>query len=268
MRIPRLTLLTTVLLALGLCNAASGSQSLTLHTRFAPDRLGASTTVYFGFEIHAAGGRPSPATSIDLYLPAGLGIASNSLGLERCDPAVLAEDGPGGCSPDSLVGHGTGLGLVPATPYDIYEQSTVTALLASSSSGSGSGSGGGQLELLFYIEAFAPVSAQLVLPGVLETDTGRFGGELDTAIPLVPTWPGGPDVSLVRFTSSFGPAGLTYHLRRHGKLIRYHPRGMTVPTTCPPGGFPFTATVTFADATTATANSTAPCPAKAFTGKT
>lgn len=247
-----LTVLTTVLLALCLSGEARGSEILTLHTSFAPDRLGASTTVYFGFEIHATGGRPSPATSLDLYLPGGLGLATSSLGLERCNPAVLSEDGPGGCSPDSLVGHGTALGLIPARPYDIDEQATVTALLASSTSG--------RLELLFYTEAFTPVSARLVLPGVLETHTGELGGQLDTAIPLVPTWPGGPDVSLVRFTSSFGPAGLTYHLRRHGKLIRYHPRGMTVPAACPRGGFPFTADVTFADASTATAHSTAPCP--------
>jgi hypothetical protein len=261
MRTPILTVLAaTVLLTLCLSSAAArGSESLTLHTRFAPDRLGVSTTVYFSFEIQATSDRPSPATSLDLYLPGGVGLATSSLGLERCEQAVLSEQGPGGCPPNSLVGYGTALGLVPAVPYDVDEQATVTALLA--------GSGGGQLELLFYTEASTPVSAQLVLPSRLETEGGRFGGRLDTAIPLIPTWPGGPDVSLVQFTSSFGPAGLTYYLHRGGKTIRYHPRGVTVPTTCPRGGFGFTADVTFADGATATAASKVACPPKASSGK-
>jgi hypothetical protein len=233
---------------------------LALQTRFIPDRLGASTTIYFAFEIHTAAARPPPATSLDLYMPGGLGLASSSLGLESCNPAVLAEKGPDGCSPNALVGRGTALGLVPAILGDVSEQASVTALRGSASEG--------HQALLFYTEAFTPVSAQLVLPGRLETDTGPFSGQLDTAIPLIPTWPGGPDISLVRFTSSFGPAGLTYYLRRHGKLVRYHPRGATVPTSCPRGGFQFTAEVTFADASSASAHSTVPCPRKAPSGKT
>jgi hypothetical protein len=262
MRTQSLTALATVALALCLSSVAQGSQSLTLQTRFSPDRLGASTTIYFAFEIHSSSARPPPATSLDLYLPRGLGLASNSLGLESCNPTQLSEHGLGGCSPDALVGRGTALGLVPGIPDDVSEQATVTALRGGSSEG--------HLQLLFYTEAFTPVSAQLVLPARLETSTGPFSGQLDTAIPLIPTWPGGPDISLVRFTSSFGPAGLTYHLRRHGKLIRYHPRGATVPSSCPPGGFQFSALVTFADASSASARSAAPCPRprRASSGKT
>ena len=116
------------------------------------------------------------------------------------------------------------------------------------------------LEVLFYAEGRSPVSAQLVFPGQVLSDNPPFSGRLDTSIPLIPTWPGGPDVAVTRMTSTIGPLGLTYYRHAHGKIMPFHPRGIAVPRRCPRQGFPFRADITFLDGTHESATSAVPCP--------
>jgi hypothetical protein len=235
--------------------AAQATQTVSLQTSFDPDRLGVSTTIEFGFEVHstAVGEAPSPVTDVDLSLPAGMGLASSTLGLAQCQPATLLALGAEGCPANAQIGYGTALGEVPINGETVLEPAEVQALFGPVA--------GENLQVLFYADAKAPVSAQLVFPGQLLTSPSHlYSGRLDTAIPLIPTWPDGPDIAITNFSSTIGPLGLTYYRHLHGKVVPFHPRGIKVPTRCPRGGFPFRVQLMFLDGTQTSTTSNVPCP--------
>jgi hypothetical protein len=118
----------------------------------------------------------------------------------------------------------------------------------------------GHLGLIFYASGEVPVDAQIVFHGLVLPAPSPYGGDLATTIPRVPTLPGAPNASVVRLSTTLGPAHLTYYERIHGKYIPYHPRGIVLPRSCPRGGFKFAARFTFEDATHAAAKTTVPCP--------
>ena len=91
----------------------------------------------------------------------------------------------------------------------------------------------GNMVVLFYANGLAPVYAQIVFPGELVPGEGAFGGDLDAAIPQIPSVTNGPPVSIVNVNSTIGPSHLTYYKRVHGKLVGYKPQGVSVPTKCP-----------------------------------
>ncbi len=117
------------------------------------------------------------------------------------------------------------------------------------------------LEVLFYAEGRAPVYAQLVFPGQVLSDDPPFSGRLNTAIPLIPTWPGGPDVAVTRMTSTIGPRGLTYYRHVDGKIDAVSPaRAGRAPDAARTGDSPFRADLFFLDGTSQSATSSVPCP--------
>jgi len=118
----------------------------------------------------------------------------------------------------------------------------------------------GNIVVLFYADGRAPVFAQLVLQAELIEGFGATGGRLDTTIPLIPSVANGPPVSILSVQSTIGPSHLTYYERRHGKNVAFHPRGVSLPSRCPRGGFRFSAQFTFTDGTSVPAASTVPCP--------
>jgi hypothetical protein len=235
--------------------AARASQHVTLQTRFVPDMLGVATTIEFAFQVKSTTPShvPSPVTEVDIDLPAGMGLATSTLGLAQCPAATLLEQGPSGCPANSQVGIGTARAELPAEGEALTETAVVHALLGPPINETE--------QILFYAEAHTPVSAQLVFPGLLlPPPSARYSGSLDTAIPLIPTWDGGPDIAVTSFSSSLGPLGLTYYRHVRGKLVPYTPKGIAVPAKCPHGGFPFHAEFTFLDGTHASTTSTVPCP--------
>jgi hypothetical protein len=249
----RLPILAIALLFTCPATPAAASQQVRLRTRFEPDRLGASTTIVYGFRITTTSGElPSPVTDIDLHIPAGMGLATSTLGLATCEPTVLMQAGPQGCPASARIGYGSALVQVPLENETIEETASVEAEFGPPQNEN--------FVVLFYVQGDSPISAQLVLPGELLPDTGPFSGRLNTAIPLIPTWPNGPDVALTSFSSTIGPLGLTYYKHIHGAIVPYHPRGIAVPARCPRQGFPFAADFDFADGTRATARSIVPCP--------
>ena len=98
--------------------------------------------------------------------------------------------------------------------------------------------------------------------GLSESPTPLLGGLAIFAGTLVASVPGGPNVSIVSVTSTIGPAHLTYYRTVRGRRVPFSPRGVSVPERCPHGGFPFAATFGFQDASTASATTTVPCPAR------
>ena len=83
---------------------------------------------------------------------------------------------------------------------------------------------------------------------------------LATDVPLIPSVPNGPDVSIVNVSATIGPSHLIYYKHVHGKLKPFHPLGIGVPERCPRGGFPFSASFTFEDGSQTNAATAVPCP--------
>jgi hypothetical protein len=233
--------------------AAQAAETVSLHTSFTPDELGKSTTVGFGFTIASTtGGLPSPLTHVDLRMPAGMSYLTTTLGLSICKPEALVAQGLSGCSPNSRLGYGSAYVEVPFGQGAGREIPDITALVGPPHNGN--------TVVLFYANGIVPVYAQIVFQGELLPSSGAFGGNLDTAIPLIPSVTNGPPVSIISVNSTIGPERLTYYKYVHGKKVGYRPEGISLPLTCPHGGFPFSAEFAFLDGTTDTASSTVPCP--------
>jgi hypothetical protein len=253
-RLPLLTLTLLVLVcAVAPTAARATSERASLSASFSPNRLGAPTTISFGFRLSTtAGAAPPPLTALDLRMPAGMNYTRTTLGLAICHPAALLANGLKGCSPNSRLGYGSALVEVPFGVGTGHEIPEVQALSGPSPNGN--------LVVLFYANGLFPVSAQLTFSGEVLPDSGRFGSQLATTVPPVTSVPGGPDVSIVSVQTTIGPSHLTYYKHVHGRRVAFHPRGVAVPERCPRGGFPFAAEFTFQDQSRTSAETSIPCP--------
>ncbi len=233
--------------------AAPASEQATLSAGFSPDRLGVSTTISFGFHLQTVEGvAPPPLTSVVLHMPAGMNYTLTTLGLAICQPAALQAQGIKGCSPNSRVGSGSALVEVPFGTGAGHEIPEIQAVVGPPNNGN--------MVVLFYANGQTPVFAQLVFQGEVLPDSGPFGSQLATNVPLIPSVPNGPDVSIVNVNATIGPSHLTYYKHVHGRRVAFHPLGIGVPEHCPHGGFPFTASFAFQDGSQASASTTVPCP--------
>jgi hypothetical protein len=233
--------------------SAGAAQTVTLHTSFSPDKLGASTTIGFSFHIASTTNEMSaPLTSVSLSLPPGINYVKTTLGLAICQPAALLAKGLSGCSPNSRLGAGNAFVELPFGKESGYEIPDIEALMGPPHNGN--------IVVLFYAEGRKPVSAQLVFQGELLTGSEVLGGSLNTAVPLIPSVPNGPPVSIVSVQATIGPSHLTYYTHAHGRRVAFHPQGVSVPLSCPRGGFPFSASFTFLDGSSAVAKSVVSCP--------
>jgi hypothetical protein len=253
----RLAALAALSAALLCASAPASAQALaeqaSLHASFSPDRLGVPTTITFGFTLSTVEGvAPPPLVGLDLRMPAGMNYTTTTLGLAICQPAVLAAKGIAGCPTNSRLGYGSAVVEVPFGTGQGHEIPEVQAVSGPSPNGN--------LVVLFYASGVFPVYAQLAFSGEVLPDKGAYGSQLSSAIPLVTSVPGGPDVSIVSVRSTIGPSRLTYYKRVHGRSVPFRPRGVSVPEHCPRGGFPFAAEFTFQDGSQTAAQTTAPCP--------
>jgi hypothetical protein len=231
----------------------AASEQATLNASFSPNRLGAPTTITFGFHlVTTEGTAPPPLTGVDLEMPSGMNYTTTTLGLAICQPALLAAKGLAGCPPNSRLGYGSADVEVPFGTGAGHEIPEIQAVSGPSPKGN--------LTVLFYANGLYPVYAQLAFSGEVLPDSGSFGSQLATTVPLIASVPGGPDVSVLSVTSTIGPSRLTYYKHVHGRRVSFRPRGVAVPERCPPGGFPFSAEFTFLDGSHTSAQTTVPCP--------
>jgi hypothetical protein len=232
---------------------AGATESVRLQATLTPERLGQSTTIGFDFQVTSPDGKvPPPMTAASVLYPGNLGIALSGLGLATCSALRLKALGGQGCPPDSVMGYGTALAEIPIGPEILHETAQITIYRTTTHDG--------HLALLIYATGQSPVDAQIVFPGLLLLAPPPFGGQVDATIPLVPSLPEAPNVSVVRFNSTLGPQHITYYEHIHGRTVAYHPKGLLLPNTCPPGGFPFAAELSFEDGSHASARTTVPCP--------
>ncbi len=230
---------------------AHATQTTKLHVSFMPNRLGHGTTVNINVKIKAPAGRvPSPLTKLTLSYPGELGFDVSGLGLATCSQQRLHHTGPEGCPPDSVMGRGNALAEVSFGPEIIDETANITIVRAPRE---------GELALLFYANGKTPVSGPIVFAGLLAAGPGS-DESIHLNVPLIPSLPGAPDISLVELNATLGPLGLTYYETSHGHKAPYKPRGVLLPNKCPHGGFPFNATFSFTDDTHTHAHTVVPCP--------
>jgi hypothetical protein len=233
--------------------STSAVPAVSLTASFAPERLGKPTTIAFGFQVATpTGAALSPLVDVGLLYPENLGVATSGLGLQTCTQTTLEAHGPQGCPINSHMGYGAATAEVPFGPGILHESASLTLLAGPVENG--------HLGLLFYAEGVFPIAAQLVFPGLILPAPLPYGGDLNTNLPLVPSVPEAPDVAIVSLHTTIGPNHITYYEHRHGRYISFRPKGIVLPRTCPPGGFPFTAELHFLDNTTADAHTTVPCP--------
>lgn len=263
------TLLSATLLSLsglgdgGAAVAASSpaplsTQTATLETKLLPEHLGESTTIAFRLKVVTPGGEiPSPVTSVALRYPANVGLVGSGLGIATCTVAMI-EDAPKpknrGCPANSRVGYGTVLAEIPFGPDIVHERARLDVFMSPLHEG--------YLGLIFDTVAETPVSAEIILPGLVLPSPAPFGGHIQIAVPLVEALPEGPDAAIVELETTIGPKHIVYFQRRKGYTIAYKPRGLILPGRCPHGGFPFSAQLGFQDGTQTTAHTKVPCPAE------
>lgn len=247
-----LSLLALSLLAVSLPATSDARQSVHLRASLTPERLGGATTI--GFELSIAGTRgdvPPPLTAIDLSYPNELGIAVSGLGVETCEQSALETFGLDACPADSRMGYGSATVEIPVGPDILSETAGMAIVRARTQSG---------LAVLFFVEGATPVQAQIALPALLEPAAPPYGGQVEIDVPLVPSLPEAPDVSLVHLHATLGPQGLVYYESVHGHRSAYRPRGIVLPDACPSKGFPFTAQLTFVNGARQDATTRVPCP--------
>jgi hypothetical protein len=236
--------------------AADAPPSATLSAAFMPENLGQRTTLSFGFRITGAAGAVPPAlTEIDLSYPHKLGIALSGLGLANCTAAALETSGLPGCQADSIMGFGDATAEISLGSDVVAETVPITILRAPDEEH--------HIALLFDAVGTTPLNTTAVFPGALLPTSLPYGGMVSITAPLIPSLPGAPDVAIVAFHATLGPAGVTYYEHVHGETLGYQPPGLLLPPSCPKGGFPFAVQFSFVGGAQAGASTVDPCPARA-----
>jgi hypothetical protein len=217
-----------------------------LSAAFAPERLGAPTTVSFAVSMDPpAASEPLPLSAIAVSYPSDLGLATSGLGLAACDPSLLELQGPEACPPDSKMGQGSALVKVPFGPEIVKETVSLELYAAPSADG--------YIHLAILAHGSEPVIASIVLAGVL------YPGQLQISVPPIASLPGAPYVALVGMHATLGGA-LTYYERVHGRTVAYRPKGIGLPNSCPRGGWRVAAVFTFTDGESSQARTAIACP--------
>jgi hypothetical protein len=243
--------------ALALCGIvtpqAAAAPAVSLRAKLTPNRLDAATAVSIGFRL-APGpqGEQPPLSEFDLRLPPGMTFAGSTLGLAVCSPARLLALGPGGCPHESLIGFGSAQVRVPFGTQAVREAAPLSIFMARPV--------GQRTTALFYFDGRRPVLAPLLLRSEVATLPGSGNSALITPIPPILTTPDGPEAAVRALRATIGPSRLRYFKRVDGRVVAYHPRGIAIPSSCPPGGFVFAAELRFRDGSHAHAETAVPCP--------
>jgi hypothetical protein len=238
-----------ILAALAVCctaaapTAAQAGTGAGIRASFLPDRIGASATFTLAFKF-SGGGRdevPAPLSRAVVHLPAGLGI--NLREASVCPRARLQARGIQGCPAGALIGRGHALLELHPASQTITEDATLSAFRGPNA--------GGRPTIEILSQGYTPLEERTVITGVLQPDLAPYGLKLTLSIPPIPTLVGEPNASTASLSLTIGA----------GRGTRAHVAAeITVPHSCPAGGFPFAADFTFADGSTASASVLAPCP--------
>lgn len=222
-----------------------GQSTATIIPSLLPDRLGAEgalqLTVNFGDGLSS--GVPLPVRRAILRFPSGLGIEIPHL--RSCSIARLRARGPSGCSAQSELGRGHALAEAMAGSQLITENISLWLFLGPFHN----------LEPSFEIfgQGITPFNERVVLTGTVLPDNPPYGEDLVLSVPPIPTVPLEPDASMASMTLTVG-TNKSPHPNQANTVV--------VPTSCPTGGFPFAAEITYADGSSGSTLADAVCPGR------
>ena len=226
------------------------SETFTATTSFSPNRLGASTNLSAKAVFATPTGLPTPISEVLAYGPAGLEVDVRGAG--RCPKQTLESGGPGACPADSRIGFGGGVGLVEVAKEIVQEPFTLDFFLGPAADG--------HLVILIYADAVNPVSAQAVITATEVHASKPYGIGFSLHIPPIPTLPGAAYASVKESFFTIGAQKIAYYRDSHGGRRLIHVKGLVLPKSCPPGGFPFKVTIGFLNGTQSTATYSSRCP--------
>jgi hypothetical protein len=224
--------------------AQASQTNASIHPSFLPDRLGASTA--FTLAIGFSGGEegvPAPLRKEVLHLPAGLEI--DLRGVRTCTKARLQSVGAAGCPSGSLVGRGHALAEAHTGSLTSPEEVTISIFRGPNL--------GNRPVLEIFGQGETPLQEHSVSTAVLVPDSRPYGSKLMVSIPPIPTLHFEPDASFASLSLTIGDVARSPRAHAAAAMI-------TVPRSCPAGGFPFAGSFTFADGSTTSASATAVCP--------
>ncbi len=236
---------------LTLAAVAWATQTLTTSVSFNPDKLGSSTNISVKASFHSTTpGVPSPVSKVTAYLPAGMKLDVRGAG--TCRASRLEARGPEACPADSRVGFGGGVGLLELAKQIIREPFTLDLFLGVKENG--------RLVVLAYVDASSPASFQIVVKAREIHAAKPYGLGFTFEIPPIPTLPEASNASIQNAFLTVGDSKVAYYKRLHGRRTLVHVNGIVVPPTCPGGGFPYKALISFEDGTSLTNTGAIACP--------
>jgi hypothetical protein len=213
----------------------------TIAPSLSPDRLRSRSALTY--EIRYSGGQsgvPLPVRQAILQFPAGLTLELPML--RSCSIGRLRSEGAQGCPPQSRLGGGEALAEAQTGTELLTEKLTLSVFL------------GPPRNLQPTVEILAqgrsPLDERVVLTGESFSGHRPYGEGLSIAIAAIPTLAFEPAASIVRFTLTIGA----------GSRRSPHSGAVIVPSSCPPGGFPFAARFTYSDGSSSRALARTPCP--------
>lgn len=237
-----LAAIATVAICTAQATMAQAGASATITPSLSPDRLGAKGALRLTMRFAGGeSGAPLPVRRSVLRFPVGLGIEIPHL--RSCAIARLRAHGPGGCPMQSELGHGHALAEAQVGSQTITEDISLWLFLGPFHN----------LEPTLEIlgQGYTPFDQRVVLTGTVLPDNPPYGEDLVLSVPPIPTVPLEPDASIVTMSLTVG----SRKPRNPGDA-----NTVVVPPSCPAGGFPFAADFTYADGSSDSAFSTAPCP--------
>ena len=186
------------------------------------------------------GGNPPPLIGIKAYAPAGAKL--HPQGFPTCAPSVIEQSGPLACPKNSAAGpKGSASGVVSFGDERVGETVSVQPFFAP----------GGDLEA--FVDGATPVSIEILAKAHLVHASPPFGLEFIGEVPLIETVPGALDGSFLHGEIRVGGA-----YKQGKKTISY----ITLPKTCPRGGWPVKLQLSFLGGAIAEASSKMPCARK------
>jgi hypothetical protein len=219
-------------------------------------KAGGSGSLTFSFTIaNSLGGEPSPlAGPLTVDLPMGVSysaLAASAKLFPKCAASVVeAATGstPPNCPAGSLVGTGSATFSALIGTQTLNESAAVKIYLSSSS----------PVGLTFWSAGTTPIAETKVWPGTISPGTGQYGETVVTTPPTISTVPGGPDASVIQYSSTF--TGTTKVKVKKGKktttkTVYFIP----LPKKCPSPQLHWGATAGYEDGTSTTTTATTAC---------
>lgn len=244
-RLPRRCALAMILACVTLAGPAAGAQAQETATitraALSPDPPGEPSTLSSSAAIASSTGPvPSPLTHLDLLAPAGAHLALHNSG--TCERTTLEALGPEACPADARAGSGEGTAVYEIGRQIVEERFTLEMFLQDDQPG--------HIGLLVVLVGRWPVFDEEIFTATVVPASRPYGLELRVNVPLINVLPESPYASTRSATLTLGEqqAGGS-----HDGV------GLTLPGSCPHGGWAVASRFSFQDGSSATATSSIPC---------